>query len=122
MKLLSLGLLGLTTFGIAAGAGEGCSSNVETGTGETATPAATSGAGASGTTSGGGMTSSAPPASGRGGSGPGGKGGPLPKSGVDCTAASGAAGKLKLTPLPFQFTWPVLAVSPVGDDERLFVA
>ncbi len=123
MKLGSLTMVGLTALATAFAIAEGCGSSQNTdnaaasGTGTSGSGAGTSATGTSGTqsTSGtGGATSSAS-------SGTGGQGAAPPKSGVDCTAASGAAGKVKLTALPLQFTWPVLAVSPVGDDERLFV-
>jgi glucose/arabinose dehydrogenase len=112
-KLLSLGTLGLGMITTALVAAHGCSGSESNSTGASAT---------SGTP---GQTTDA--ATGAGGStGPGGSGGSggglvSPGSNVDCSPPSGAVGKLKLTKLAPAFTWPIHAVSPVGDKERFFV-
>ena len=125
-KLLSLGPLTVPFFAALAAA-QACSSSDQTSpaaassasnaTASTTTTSASANGGAGGgsTTSGqGGVTA------GTGGSG--GSGGGMPLSNADCSAPSGATGKLKLTKLPQQFLSPMLAASPRGDDTRMFVA
>jgi glucose/arabinose dehydrogenase len=123
MKLGSLMMVASTSVSTAFAIAAGCGSSQDTTDGATtgtATGPGTGGSTSADTVAAGPGSGGASSSTGMGG-GTGGQGAAMPKSGVDCTPASGAAAKVKLTPLPLQFTWPMLAVSPVGDDERLFV-